>query len=65
MSLVVVKETVVSHYGASRVARVYLRTLHPGLTFDSFEDILDGKLQRDEAIRYLENSGLALLRVRK
>jgi len=57
--------TIVSRFGASRVMRVCLQTLHPELTFDGFEDVLDRKLQRGEVVRYLVSSGLALLRVQE
>ena len=65
VSLVVVDAIIVSRFGPSRVTHVCLRTLHPGLTFDGFEDVLDRELQRGEAIRYLVRSGLALPRVRE
>jgi len=65
VSLVVVEGIVVSCFGASRVACVCLRTLHPMFTFDGFEDVLDRELQHGEAVRYLVNSGLALLSVCK
>ena len=65
MFLVIMEGTIVSRFGASRVAHVCLRTLHPGLTFDDFEDILDRELQRGETVKYLVSSGLALLRMRE
>ena len=63
ISLVVMEGTVVSCFMASRVIHVCIQTLHPGLIFDGFEDVLDQELQRGEAVRYLVSSGLALLRV--
>jgi len=61
--LVVVEGTIVSCFRASRVARVCLRVLHPGLTFDDFEDVLNREFQQSEVVRYLVSSRLALLRV--
>jgi len=64
MFLVIMEGTIVSRFGASRVAHVCLRTLHPGLTCDGFEDSL-GSGASALAIRYLVSSGLALLRMRE
>ena len=58
VSIIVIKETVVFHFGVNKV-------VHLGLTFDGFEDVLDRELQRDEAARYLISLGLALMRVRE
>jgi len=59
VSFVVVERTIVSHFGANSIIRVCLWTLHPGLTFDGFEDVLDQEPQQVEAVRYLVSSGLA------
>ena len=37
---------------------------HPWLTLQGLEDVLDRELQRGEAVGYLVDSGLVLLRVR-
>ena len=43
----------------------FFRTPHPGLTLDSLEDVLNWEFQRGEAVGYLVDSGLVLLRVRE
>jgi len=41
------------------------QTLHPGLTLDGFEDVLDRGLQRGEAVIYSVRSEWILLTVRE
>ena len=63
MSLAIMKRTIFSHSGMSRVICFCLWMLHPGLSLGGFEDVLDWKLQRGKAVGYLIGLGLALLRV--
>jgi len=65
MSLVVMEEIVVSCSETSRVMCFCLRTFHPGLTLNGFEDVLDQVLQWVEVVGHLIGLGLALLRVRE
>jgi len=63
VSFAIMEGTVVSRFGTNMVVCFCLRTLHPGLTVDGFEDVLDRELQRGEVIGYSVGSKLTLLRV--
>jgi len=65
VSLTVIEGSVVLHFRMSRVVLLYFRTLHPGLTLDGFEDVLDRELKWGEAVIHPVDSEWALLWVRE
>jgi len=64
VSLAVMEGTIVSRSRTSKVMCFCLRVLHPKLTFDGFEDVLDRELQRGK-VGYSVGSELTLLTVRE
>ena len=65
VSFAVMEGAVVLRSGTSRIVWLCFRTLHSGLTFDGFKDIMDRELQRSEAVIHAVGSKWALLRVRE
>ena len=63
VSLAIVKRVVVLLSGIGRVMLIRFQMLHPGFTIDSFEDVLDQKLQQGEAVIHAVSSKWNLLRV--
>ena len=60
-----IMERVVLRSGTGRTMLLRFQMLHPGLTLESFEEILDRELQRSEVVIHSVNSKWILLRVQE
>jgi len=63
VSLEIMERAVVLRFGTGSILLLRFQTLHPGLTLDGFEDVLNRELQRSEAVIHSVSSKWALLRV--
>ena len=62
MPLAIKERAVIFRSETGRIMLLWFQTLHPVLTLDGFEDVLNQELQRDEAVIHSVISEWALLR---